>query len=102
MFSLKPGVSYYALSIAISIVVAIFAILIVTVFGSMLAGDASDITKTKGGWRAVARGGAGMVLLLVIGSVAVTFLVSNWIMPPLCRWVGTDKHAVHYAPAQGQ
>lgn len=92
MFSLKPGLAYYALSIAVSIVVAICAVLIVTLFGSSMSKDASE-----GDLSGVASRGAGMILIVILTSVVATFAVSAWLMPSLCHWIDHKK-----APQQAQ
>lgn len=92
MFSLKPGVAYYALSIAISIVVSLMMVILFAMLGgSALKGVSSEDPRTAltQVWQR-----SGLVILFVVGgTVVTTFLVANWLMPPLCRWISRSRSA---------
>lgn len=88
MFSLKPGLAYYALSIAISVVVSLLMIILFMTAGKSLVTEATDAAKSGNASNAldVMKGGGGVMLLAVFLTVSATFFVSDKLMPPLCRW----------------
>ena len=79
-FSLKPGVSYIALSFAIYVVLVLFVIIVVMIAGHRTTDEYGrtsyhlDTTDPL------------MVLLLLIGGLAFVFITSNGLLPGLCRW----------------
>lgn len=76
-FSLRPGISYMAMAIAISIVMTIaMGVLIAVVGGGGVTGTTSQL---------LGKGGVvlGATLLLSLG---IVFVISGAMMPALCRW----------------
>lgn len=79
-FSLKPGVSYIALSIAIYVVLVLFVIVVV-----MIAGQRTTDAYGRTTYHLDTKDPL-MVLLLLIGGLGFVFITANGLLPSLCRW----------------
>jgi len=78
-FSLKPGVAYYALTTATMIVIAMMAAVVTKIIydGSSGDEDAGQLAHLGFEW----------LVAVSLGSMVTAFLVSDFLMPPLCRWI---------------
>jgi hypothetical protein len=91
MFSLKPGISLFAMNFAcyIALIIVMIAILAIST-GLMAVGS-----KAGGSPSTMIFGSVFMIAVMFIASFAVYFAVADALMPMLCRWVGRSKHKSH-------
>lgn len=84
MINVRPGVSYIAMAIAISIVTAIFVMIVLAVAG--IDNNSLDATGAASLEDSIKKISPAVYLTVLVGSVAVIFGVTSWLMPPLCGW----------------
>lgn len=91
-FSFRPGISYLAMAVAISVV---FTLLVAAVtFITYEAGGVRLTSLNDMGRKGLAVGVGAFLLSLV-----VIFVVSDYLMPHLCNWVGGSKKSSMAASA---
>lgn len=83
-FSFRPGLSFYALSIACSVVLTIVYVLFTYLFFLLKGNDGVSLQN-------VVKDSLGIAIGAFFVSIAVVFLVNDALMPGLCRWSAAKK-----------
>ena len=83
-FSFRPGISYLAMAVAISVV---FTLLIAAVAFITYEAGGVRLTSPNDMGRKGLTVGVGAFLI----SLVVIFVVSDYLMPHLCNWAGGSK-----------